>query len=151
MIDVIVYTSMISVLTGYLIFKKVYKRLNAKGTIFKKRFKITKKNINKYDLNSEICVICLDNYHVKCDNHQECNKKCYQLYCNHIFHKKCIMEWLYNNMKCPLCNLSIMTKFNKSFDQLQSEILQEKNRRREQRREQREQRRFLRPRNFLLN
>ena len=97
-------------------------------------------NIEKHELESEICVICLDSFHVNCDNHGECSKKCYQLYCNHIFHKECIMEWLDTNMKCPLCNLSIMTKYNQTFEELQTNILEQKRREREHKRARRRRR-----------
>ena len=43
------------------------------------------------------CSICLDKFLKK--------EKIIQLDCNHIFHKKCIMEWFSKNENnsCPLC------------------------------------------------
>lgn len=123
MIDVIIIFSIIGSGVSYYMLKKIFKKSQVKNIVFKNRFKINKKNIKKYNLKQETCCICLDNYHQKCENHKECSKKCYQLYCNHIFHKKCIVDWLDTNMKCPLCNISIMTKYNKTFDELQTQIL----------------------------
>ena len=141
MIDVIIVSSIIGTAVSYIFIKNLYKRLKLKKIFFKKRFAINNKNIIKHKLESEICVICLDNYHSNCDNHIECSKKCYQLYCNHIFHKECIMEWLDNNMKCPLCNLSIMTKYNRTFEELQIDILEKKQLERRKREENRARRR----------
>ena len=42
-------------------------------------------------------------------------RKCYCiciLACNHIFHYKCLFDWLINNKhwKCPICNLDLTHK-----------------------------------------
>ena len=56
-------------------------------------------NNDKYKNNKEKgdkCNICLCNY----DNDDDI----IILKCNHMFHKKCIEEWLSNNSnKCPVC------------------------------------------------
>ena len=104
---------MLGVGLGYIALKKLIDVMlgkTIKNMIFKNKFKINQKNIKKYNLESEICCICLDNYHMKCENHKECSRRGYQLYCNHIFHEKCILEWLDIEAKCPLCNKLIETE-----------------------------------------
>ena len=51
------------------------------------------------------CTICLEKYR---DN---ASKICI-LACNHIFHYKCLFDWLINNKhwKCPICNLDLTHK-----------------------------------------
>jgi hypothetical protein len=126
MIDVIIIFSIIGTGVGYYVLKKAFKKTTVKNIVFKNRFKINKKNIKKYNLEGETCCICLDDYHLKCENHKECDPKCYQLFCNHIYHKKCIMEWLNQDVKCPLCNVSIKTKYGKTFEELQEKVLEER-------------------------
>jgi len=123
MIDVIIIFSLIGAGFGIYGLKKLLKKTTVKNILFKNRFKINKKNIKKFNLEGETCCICLDDYHIKCENHNECDPKCYQLFCNHIYHKKCIMEWLDHDAKCPLCNESIKTKYGQSFEELQRQIL----------------------------
>jgi len=124
MIDVIILFSLIGVGMGIYGIKKIYsKKTLIKNVIFKNRFKINKENIKKYNLEDKICCICLDNYHIKCKNHNKCDTKCYQLFCNHIYHKKCIIEWLNEDIKCPLCNQSLQTKCGKTLEQLQIEMM----------------------------
>ncbi|ESW29980.1 hypothetical protein PHAVU_002G114900 [Phaseolus vulgaris] len=41
------------------------------------------------------CSVCLEEVVV--------NGECYTLPCNHFFHKKCIVRWLYTSHTCPLC------------------------------------------------
>ena len=45
--------------------------------------------------NNERCLICLDNFIIK-------NQVLY-LPCSHLFHSFCIMRWLLQNNKCPIC------------------------------------------------
>ena len=127
MADIIVLMSIVGVGIGYVALKKLIKELQWKKTlknmIFKNRFKINKKNIKKYNLEEGDCCICLDNFHEKCENHRKCDKKGYQLHCNHIFHKKCILEWLNTKATCPLCNIDIDIKYPKNFEELQYQIL----------------------------
>ena len=41
------------------------------------------------------CIICYDEF---------CNDSTiYELVCNHIFHKKCILEWSRYSRLCPIC------------------------------------------------
>jgi len=123
MIDVIIIFSIIGAGLGWYGLKKLLKKTTVKNIVFKNRFKINKRNIKKFNLEGETCCICLDDYHIECKDHKECDPKCYQLFCNHMYHKKCIMEWLDHDVKCPLCNTSIQTKYGKSFEELQRQVL----------------------------
>ena len=49
---------------------------------------------------SAICSICLDDY-------SDTGVAIIQLDCGHIFHKKCIHEWLDNNDTCPECRSEV--------------------------------------------
>lgn len=53
----------------------------------------------KTNNNFVICCICLER-----NNH----KSKELLNCNHIYHKKCIIEWQKINNKCPMCKVNIM-------------------------------------------
>ena len=57
--------------------------------------------MDEIDLNNkdEICSIC-----------QEKIEKGVVLYCNHIFHKKCLCEWNSISMTCPLCRKDLKKK-----------------------------------------
>ena len=117
---------------GYIGLRKIIRnviwRKTLKDMIYKNRFKINQKNIKIYDLEERICCICLDNFHVKCENHIECDKRCHQLHCNHFFHKKCISKWLKTKAKCPLCNIDVSIKYTKkTYEQFQSEIRYSRN------------------------
>ena len=49
---------------------------------------------------SDECLICIENF----ENDSELLK----LNCNHVFHKKCIKNWICNeNNKCPICRIEI--------------------------------------------
>lgn len=43
------------------------------------------------------CPICLEDY--------DSNEKVHLLKCNHVYHDKCILRWLYMNSSCPLCRV----------------------------------------------
>ena len=45
--------------------------------------------------NQKICVICYENF--------DENSTIYNLVCNHIFHKKCLLEWSKYSDFCPIC------------------------------------------------
>lgn len=48
------------------------------------------------------CVVCLDGFH-------NSNMKLRKLPCEHVFHKSCIDEWIFNNSgKCPICNYTVL-------------------------------------------
>ncbi len=88
--------------------------IEVKNTISKKllkrRFKkiIVKNTYNKIKT-SDICVICQDDL----DN----GEKCYELYCNHIYHRQCILEWMTHKMRCPCCGPFLVIKGGyKMFD-----------------------------------
>ena len=91
----------------------IYVKDKIKHKILKKRFKkkvdnfIFKKKFKNYSSN-ECCTFCLENYK---------KDKCVQLYCDHIFHKKCLFKWLNLHLKCPLCNISLLTKNGKRINE----------------------------------
>ena len=56
------------------------------------------KHIQKYESRKETkCSICLEEF-----KGPDIIKAFYK--CEHIFHKKCLLDWLKNKNKCPLCN-----------------------------------------------
>ena len=56
------------------------------------------KHIQKYESRKETeCAICLADF-----EGTDIIKAFYK--CEHIFHKKCLLDWLKKNNKCPLCN-----------------------------------------------
>lgn len=117
--DAVVVMSLLGAGLGYIGIKKMIKKVILKNTlkdmIYKNRIKINQKNIKIYNLDERICCICLDDFHVKCENHRKCCKKGYQLHCNHFFHKKCISEWLKTKAKCPLCNFNVKNKYSEEL------------------------------------
>lgn len=48
--------------------------------------------------NSTSCVICFEDYKKE--------DKIVLLKCSHIYHEKCITDWLNNDISCPLCRRS---------------------------------------------
>ena len=52
------------------------------------------------------CSICLDKLNTKTIK---------MLPCNHLFHKKCINEWLKNSIQCPLCKYFLENEFKIQF------------------------------------
>ena len=63
------------------------------------------KHIKKYSKNKEKkCSICLVKYQ-KPDILKE-------FPCNHIYHKNCILKWIKNSNKCPLCKYDITNDVN---------------------------------------
>ncbi len=48
------------------------------------------------------CMICLDQF-----KYEDSIK---MLMCLHIFHPKCIMEWLDNKAQCPICKFEVESK-----------------------------------------
>ena len=64
---------------------------------------IYKMKKNDPHINQE-CVICLDNY--------EKETKACCLGCNHIYHKKCIEDWLVLKPTCPLCQYEVLERFD---------------------------------------
>jgi hypothetical protein len=54
---------------------------------------------NNQNQNNE-CVICMENF----ENHHNI----FKTVCNHIYHKDCIMKWIFQNINCPICRKKIM-------------------------------------------
>jgi len=57
-------------------------------------------NENLLPTSSAICSICLEDY-------SNTNEKICKIPCEHIFHKKCIKDWLEENNTCPECRTEI--------------------------------------------
>ncbi|XP_074641041.1 RING finger protein 24-like [Tubulanus polymorphus] len=49
--------------------------------------------------NSDICPVCLDEYHTK-EQIALCR-------CGHTFHKKCLVMWLDQKNNCPVCKATV--------------------------------------------
>ena len=77
-------------------------------------FSIDKNTIEKLiHSNSEKCLICLENY-------IENNQVLY-LPCSHLFHSFCILRWLLENSKCPICQTDFRRKFTEREVNVQEE------------------------------
>jgi hypothetical protein len=65
---------------------------------------IDKKTISYEELlndnNDDDCTICLEEF----NNDDEIVK----LKCNHLFHSKCIDDWIEKNQSCPLCRVNLL-------------------------------------------
>ena len=77
---------------------------------------IYKMKKNDPHINQE-CVICLDNY--------EKETKACCLGCNHIYHKKCIEDWLVLKPTCPLCQYEVLERFDDILIYIDSENMSE--------------------------
>lgn len=99
-----------SFIINLIILKIVYKENKIKKDyIYKEIDYYNNENKEKY---SE-CTICQDDY--------EEYDICLELFCSHKYHHKCLEEWFnYDKeiMRCPLCNLSVMTKNNKRINEM---------------------------------
>ena len=60
---------------------------------------LKKKNVENTSLLDETCTICLDNY--------EKNDEITELDCGHIYHYKCIYQWVQSKKSCPLCRFQL--------------------------------------------
>ena len=77
------------------------------------------KNKDKFNESfiEEECSICLGKYRV--------TDKIKALPCKHIYHKKCIKEWLCKHDNCPLCNFDISKEVTKRKAELEKHIYEE--------------------------
>lgn len=75
----------------------------------KKFFPSEKYSNLKSTLHQPSCSICLEDFNVE--------TMCHQLYCEHIFHEKCIQNWLRDHDKCPNCNSGMTSDAIKKFFQ----------------------------------
>ena len=77
------------------------------------------KNKDKFNESfiEEECSICLGKYRV--------TDKIKVLPCKHIYHKKCIKEWLCQHDNCPLCNFDISKEVTKMKSELEKHIYDE--------------------------
>ena len=60
---------------------------------------IDEKIANNINIENNKCIICLNNYMI--------HDKISYLSCLHLFHSRCIKEWLKISKKCPLCKTSM--------------------------------------------
>ncbi|XP_057814466.2 uncharacterized protein LOC131028234 [Cryptomeria japonica] len=73
--------------------------------------KETMKEISyKHISEGSICAICLDNFLVE---EQACEMPCNE---NHIFHTKCIRQWLKRQNTCPVCRTEFPKQRKDSVD-----------------------------------
>lgn len=102
-ISIIVFFSTFTVLTSLNSITNCLSDNSIKNLFYINK-KINKKNLHKY--HDDICSICYEGYEVK--------QKVTELYCKHIYHKKCLYDWLRTdqNYRCPLCNLPLLSKEN---------------------------------------
>jgi hypothetical protein len=77
------------------------------------------KNKDKFNESfiEEECPICLVKYRF--------TDKIKVLPCKHIYHKKCIKEWLNHHDNCPLCNYDISKEVTKMKSELEKHIYEE--------------------------
>jgi len=79
-----------------LILKKVNEKYNNIKDDLPVPFSIDKNQLDKLiNSNNEKCLICLEDF-------IENNQVLY-LPCSHLFHSVCILRWLLDNNKCPIC------------------------------------------------
>ena len=91
----------------------------AKMQLFKEFDEFQYKNKDKFNESfiEEECSICLMKYRV--------TDKIKVLPCKHIYHKKCIKEWLCRHDKCPICNFDINKEVAKRKSELEKHIYEE--------------------------
>ena len=101
------------ILLCYTFFNKMigFFQTQYKRNIQSKNLKLIKfKNDHTY----KNCTICLEEF--------EIDSKVYELRCEHIYHTKCILDWINlknDNAKCPNCNANI----NNSYDELSEQLI----------------------------
>ena len=88
---------------------------NGKSNYNKHNIGVFKNHVEKYYSNHPTCKEYLDNLPTSTDISEPC-PICYDdiktekdssiLICKHIFHKKCIKNWLSQNTSCPICRFS---------------------------------------------
>ena len=59
-------------------------------------------NIKKIKKENQFCCICLQEYKIE--------ENIVEMSCNHLFHYKCIQEWLNNNPTCPICREDVINE-----------------------------------------
>lgn len=93
-----------------------------KDQFFKELDEFQFKNKDKFQdalTDDNECSICLGKYKI--------TDKIKELPCRHIFHKKCIKNWLERSDKCPLCQFDIQNEINKRKEELERHIYEEEN------------------------
>lgn len=82
-----------------------------KKIIFKSSNKINKKELEKLKKEGhEECIFCYEEYALR--------DKIVVLHCGHVYHKNCLKTWFKNSIKCPLCNLPLVTSGGIRLDEL---------------------------------
>jgi hypothetical protein len=83
-------------------FSFTYGELDYKGSSMIENLELKKFVVKSSNIPLDDCAICIDNFQV--------NQECYILKCSHIFHKKCIHNWISKtnlHIICPICRSSI--------------------------------------------
>ena len=97
MVDILIFSAV--ALSIYIVPKAI--QIGTRILVKRKLKKILMKRTFISD-SEDICVICQEDYSEV--------KKCAELHCNHKYHKKCIVKWMFEKPSCPLCNEGILMK-----------------------------------------
>jgi hypothetical protein len=99
--------------------KNIDEKTKLKFQLIKEFDEFQYKNKDKFNESfiEEECPICLVKYRF--------TDKIKVLPCKHIYHKKCIKEWLNHHDNCPLCNYDISKEVTKMKSELEKHIYEE--------------------------
>ena len=99
--------------------KNIDEKTKLKIQLIKEFDEFQYKNKDKFNESfiEEECSICLGKYRA--------TDKIKVLPCKHIYHKKCIKEWLCHHDNCPLCNFDISKEVTKMKSELEKHIYEE--------------------------
>jgi hypothetical protein len=85
----------------YLYFKSYNARTQLQITLNNDNYNFNR-IILKDEFENDTCSICLDDLYS--DENQD---EIIQIKCNHMFHKKCLDEWILQQRNCPLCKVEL--------------------------------------------
>ena len=91
----------------------------AKMQLFKELDEFQYKNKDKFDIKliEDTCSICLAEYKIA---------SILKIFpCGHIFHKKCIRDWLIKSNECPICKHDLTNEINLRKEELEKNFAEE--------------------------